>query len=569
MADQLDLDALEAWLRKQPREASIAIASRAALRVMPLLADVLNKSSQEIASAVLLPLLIGMASARATARNPTRGKEYAAAAAYEASDAAAYVAEFAIAANAADAAADAAATAAAADTAAAAAGAAYVAAAATSAANTSTAFHSDYQRMKSRLSPHDLVQLPLWPDKVPDWARNEWVRLQSKLLDLDQDWDVWIAWYGGVLKGRPIVEELEFDCRLAIPEEYWSDAARMNAEINRRETEYWERRKQDQESQSETQETSPPDVPENKPAALEPDNAGQTPAFYRYRFDGLQFDVTYVAADLSVSKAMRDGALEALLETLHEFHKTLEKPSKTNAYLPTKLLDKLTVLSSLLSESDPNSGDYPARFRLLSASVKRLTITIFQEGGCGSKDIDDTLHDILDAIDGLKGCYREIAIIERETLKTEIRPDNAAAVVSNLKTLSDELAEVKGALTTSAQNSLHGVIDRAADDSASEELADIAVDQTLSNRNLSRVVAQEVRKQRKDLATEVVSQAKKAMAKALVENTASVLTLGMSRLLKFAPSLQEVIDRLASDKEDTAAVSEDDSDAYRDETFDV
>jgi len=438
------------------------------------------------------------------------------------------------------------------------------------------AIDSDFNKLKTDFTPLDLAQEPIWPNGIPVWASRLKANFWSHLHWRNPSWKVWTDWYDRLVNGGNAIEELEINCRLGIPEEYWDQGPLViNAEINRRETEYWDRQKKDEESKSVVTEippmleVPPPEAIENKPAAPEPDKAGQTPAFYRYRFDGLQFDVTYVAANLSVSKAMRDGALQTLLETLHEFHKTLEKPSKTNAYLPIKLLDKLTALSSLLSESDPNSGDYPARLRLLAASVKRSMATVFQEGGCGSEDIDDTLHEILDAIDGLKGCYREIAVIEREKLKTEIRPDNAAAVISNLKTLSDELAEVEGALTTSAQNSLHGVIDRAADDSVSEELADIAVDQTLSNRNLSRVVAQELRKQRKSLATEVVSQAKKAIAKAVVEKTASVLTLGMSRLLKFAPSLQEVIDRLASDKEDTAAVSEDDPDTDEHQTLDV
>ena len=46
MVEFEDSKALEHWLRGQPRDAAIAIAARAALRVLPLLAGALDEEAE-------------------------------------------------------------------------------------------------------------------------------------------------------------------------------------------------------------------------------------------------------------------------------------------------------------------------------------------------------------------------------------------------------------------------------------------------------------------------------------------------------------------------------------------
>ncbi|NVK34292.1 MAG: hypothetical protein HWE23_07420 [Rhodobacteraceae bacterium] len=379
------------------------------------------------------------------------------------------------------------------------------------------------------MSPTDLVQAPLWPDRFPTDMRRRWDDMRKAMRkDSAQGWQVWIDWYERVLKGGPIVEELEFDCRLSLIEDpVWKEGTTaINSEIQRREEDY-SKRQQNSAGQSISDKDVPP-------------LAGQTPALYHYQYNGELFDVVTVDPQLSVSEDFRDGFVEVLKQALMEFQEALAVPG-CNAYLPVRLQKKLQELVDLLDQKNADTSEFAAFLRSLSVSIERQLIAIQKEGGCGSGDVDETLLDIRDSMSDLKGCYREIAIIERETLKTEIRGDNADEVIAELKGLSDKMSAVESALSPKAKKSLHGALDWAEEETDPELRADIAVDQTLANRNLAQAVKHEMRRQSKEFAKDVISEGRKAAAKWLLRQTASVVTLGLSKLLKYAPSLKDLV----------------------------
>jgi hypothetical protein len=44
-------------------------------------------------------------------------------------------------------------------------------------------------------SPITLAFQQLWPDRVPDWALDEWEEMKTALHSFDENWEVWIDWY--------------------------------------------------------------------------------------------------------------------------------------------------------------------------------------------------------------------------------------------------------------------------------------------------------------------------------------------------------------------------------------
>lgn len=249
--DYSDRETLVAWLRTQPREVSVAIAARAALRVLPNLMlefDRSDRKANTITSGLALHVFRALSVTWVAAKYPTHVTELAAAAANVAF--AAFTDAFA--ANAANAAANTAANAAFAATNivtyTAFADAATANAAANAAAHAATALNDDVAFLKNgKSTDKDMAGLPLWPKGQPDELANRWNQLRQLLLSMNEDWEVWMRWYEARLKGEAtylqlpaeVNESIEFARVLENSEEDWKAGPNVvNAKIREIEERY-------------------------------------------------------------------------------------------------------------------------------------------------------------------------------------------------------------------------------------------------------------------------------------------------------------------------------------------
>lgn len=250
IADIEDRDSLRAWLEGQPKEVSVWIAWRAAMRVLPVYWEWVTRDilARELDLTALPYLRFFLISEVAHEMPTSEIITTVGAAAYAAADDVVYAHD------AASVAANAAAGAAAAY---AAAGAAVYAAAADAAgadayasADATAVWNSIRADCEAITSGADLDILPLWVDGDNPLAK-EWADLKQQLTasgphrsdetargPVPVDWSFWIKWYDSVLAGEPLNWDMLEEIALIEDQEWEKGPARVNFLIGEIEQEY-------------------------------------------------------------------------------------------------------------------------------------------------------------------------------------------------------------------------------------------------------------------------------------------------------------------------------------------
>jgi hypothetical protein len=233
---------LEAWLKKQPDAVAVALAARAALRVLPLVHGA--KAFKSYREGIVLPVVRAAAISWVVAKYPARAMQLEAAArsatyacnrvfvvannysARTAATAAAYAARATYGAITADAA-----------TAAHAAG----DAAGDAAAALWSAVSADATRIEKQATASGVASDMLWPNSgsaspygVPEPLWSLWQEMEAALVAANEDWQVWTKWYGDRLRSSVQKDEWEL-AYVQIDDALWDQGpAAVNAEIKRR-----------------------------------------------------------------------------------------------------------------------------------------------------------------------------------------------------------------------------------------------------------------------------------------------------------------------------------------------
>ncbi len=514
MVEIKNADNLYAWLRDKPRGVSIAIAARAALRVLPALGMTFrfNWAQVDLAQDIVLPSLRGMALPWAAANCPAHGRTLTAAAAAD---------------DAATAAADATYATYAAATAATAAGAAdssnTAATAATATAATAARAANAAARAAMAGAADDAAARAAMAGAADDAAAR--AAMAGAADDAAADDDAATAAMAAVdaasaTTAAAAYEEISKDC--AAFEDAWRDndpadlaivAAVMELPLWHGEPpeelqklwremrsallglgDHWRvwtgwyelrlegRIRSDAEElvRAELTDAEWKQDPEtvnrliaSREKAVAP--VGPGPGAYDFAAHDSGITVEPLNGELTARESVVADLVEDYLRKIGRFW---QKQQQTNAAVPEYISDVLDEVQALLSEDDVRPGLLLSRARSMISAARRIA----DNGGFEAQALDMMFEDLVASLDDLKGCFKDIRDIELEVVKQHVQPDKADRILELMEGLAG-LMRQRAEVDNKALDALMMSIGQARREPDDKTKSDLVADQVLVDRN--------------------------------------------------------------------------------------
>ncbi len=207
---------------------------------------------------------------------------------------------------------------------------------------------------------------PIWDERASK-INSDWEVLRLELLKSGHNWEPLLQWYEDRLSGdaaaaradRPSIREMELEIA-DLPNDVWSDAGRANEAIAEIQARYWNTNG-DSGSELAGQE-GVPEVPAPNPAALEP------------IWIGGQLRLPHVVAETSLDQPSFEAALEALRQDIEG----LVADARTINNIDQRLVSYLDFLGQMIPVVAP---DQASLFRLGHAAevVEQAQKTVLAE----------------------------------------------------------------------------------------------------------------------------------------------------------------------------------------------
>jgi hypothetical protein len=490
--DAPEVERLKKWLKNKPRGVAKVIATRAALRVLPMVGD--NKAAKKLNGSlhVRSPFVAFrriLVSVIATGGNDTEDSRRAARGAVRpVGKIAAASAAFVFLANrATPAVAARAAVRAAAYTKTATVTAIKAAVEAASADRVSfwRTVDADCRQFDAGKSAAEVMRLPIWHGPPPDWARQAWRETTDRPELRDAGFAPWLRWYEAAAAfDAPETEDYfgpELSHKIALqPEEWWDrGVVAVNADIAE-----WL-------------------------APLKADEMRQSPA--ARRFGAVDRRIDLLPPD---PQPLNPRMAEILLAELRDKAAQLrERLQGHNAVDPRagQALDNL--LTALPQQAE---GLEPGLLLSRSRSVETL-LRAFTEGNEAElfPGAVAEIADVVESLGDLKACYPEIRDIERERRAQQVQQIGLPVVMQGVQALADGAAQADCAVTDPAQAALRDVADQAKNAATEKLQEELAGDAMAVGHNFVKASVQWALREAKDIGAGVYKSVKPKIKKGL------------------------------------------------------